>query len=85
MYVLRHYIHRSRLGDPLVRLVNCPWQINGCAQCLDVHSNDARASGETEHLRAGRLGFGISQGIIAESSQNQIRMTGIVDTLKSER
>jgi cytochrome c oxidase subunit II len=46
---------------------------------------DARASGETEHLRAGRLGFGISQDIIAESSQNQIRMTGIVDTLKSER
>jgi AhpD family alkylhydroperoxidase len=27
-------------------------QINGCANCLDMHMKDARARGESEQLRA---------------------------------
>jgi AhpD family alkylhydroperoxidase len=49
MYQLEHYIHNSSLEESLVHLVTMrASQINGCAYCLDVHSKDARALGETE-------------------------------------
>src|SRR5258705_11876332 len=49
MYHLEHYIQNSGLEEPLVHLVKMrASQINGCAYCLDVHSKDARALGETE-------------------------------------
>ena len=43
------YLHGSSLGSRLLHLVEIrASQINGCAQCLDMHSQDARAEGETE-------------------------------------
>jgi AhpD family alkylhydroperoxidase len=49
MYQLEHYIHNSGLEESLVHLVKMrASQINGRAYCLDVHSKDARALGETE-------------------------------------
>jgi AhpD family alkylhydroperoxidase len=49
MYQLERYIHNSGLEESLVHLVKMrASQINGCAYCLDVHSKDARARGETE-------------------------------------
>ncbi len=49
MHELEHYIHNSGLEESLVHLVKIrASQINGCAYCLDVHSKDARALGETE-------------------------------------
>src|ERR1700686_5728730 len=49
MYQLEHYIHNSRLEESLVHLVKMrAYEINGCAYCLDMHSKDARALGETE-------------------------------------
>src|SRR5574340_617221 len=40
---------RSGLERSLLELVKMrASQINGCAYCLDMHSKDARASGETE-------------------------------------
>src|ERR1700716_4161296 len=49
MYQLEHYIHNSGLEESLVHLVKMrASQINGCAYCLDMHSKDARAGGETE-------------------------------------
>ena len=43
-------IHAAgRLEHPLIELVLMRVsQINGCAYCLDMHSKDARAAGETE-------------------------------------
>lgn len=42
-------IHRSGLEPSLLELVKMrASQINGCAYCLDMHSKDARALGETE-------------------------------------
>jgi len=43
-------IHTAgRLEAPLIELVLMRVsQINGCAYCLDMHSKDARAAGETE-------------------------------------
>ena len=46
---LETYIHNAGLEKPLLELVKMrASQINGCAYCLDMHSKDARAAGETE-------------------------------------
>jgi len=46
---LEEYIHSSGLESSLIELVKMrASQINGCAFCLDMHSKDARAAGETE-------------------------------------
>ena len=43
------YIRRSGLEHSLIELVKMrASQINGCAFCLDKHSKDARANGESE-------------------------------------
>lgn len=42
-------IHNSGLEDSLLALVKSrASQINGCTWCLDMHTKDARAQGETE-------------------------------------
>ena len=50
MAALEVYVkHSSNLEKPLLELVRMrASQINGCAYCLDMHSKDARAAGETE-------------------------------------
>ncbi len=46
---LEAYVRNSGLEPSLVELVKMrASQINGCAYCLDMHSKDARAQGETE-------------------------------------
>ncbi len=49
MLGLEEHIHNCGLEAPLLELIKMrASQINGCAFCLDMHSKDARASGETE-------------------------------------
>lgn len=49
LYSLEQYIRRSGLETKLLELVRMrASQLNGCAYCLDMHSKDARAEGETE-------------------------------------
>jgi AhpD family alkylhydroperoxidase len=50
MMALETYVRKSSGLDPsLLQLVRMrSSQINGCAYCLDMHSKDARAEGETE-------------------------------------
>jgi AhpD family alkylhydroperoxidase len=49
MLALEEYLAGSGLEEKLVHLVKMrASQINGCAYCLDMHSIDARAIGETE-------------------------------------
>jgi AhpD family alkylhydroperoxidase len=49
MYGLEHYIQNCGLEHSLLELVKMrASQINGCAYCLDMHSKDARAAGESE-------------------------------------
>ena len=49
MLDLERYVRQSGLETPLLELVRLrASQINGCAYCLDMHSKDARAEGETE-------------------------------------
>lgn len=56
MLAMETYVHNSGLEHSLLELVKMrASQINHCAYCLDMHSKDARAAGETEqrlHLLA---------------------------------
>lgn len=46
---LESYVRHCGLPRKLIELVKMrASQINGCAHCLDMHSKDARAAGETE-------------------------------------
>ncbi len=49
MYGLEKYVRQSGLEPSLLELVKLrASQINGCAFCIDMHTKDARARGETE-------------------------------------
>ena len=49
MYGLETYVRRCGLERSLLELVKLrASQINGCAYCVDMHTKDARAEGETE-------------------------------------
>ncbi|HEX5479583.1 MAG TPA: carboxymuconolactone decarboxylase family protein [Dehalococcoidia bacterium] len=46
---LEQYVRNSGLEHPLLELVKTrASQINGCAYCIDMHTKDARAAGESE-------------------------------------
>jgi AhpD family alkylhydroperoxidase len=49
VYGLEQYVRTSGLDPALLHLVKLRASyINGCAYCIDMHSKDARAAGETE-------------------------------------
>jgi AhpD family alkylhydroperoxidase len=49
MLALETYVKSAGLEQSLLELVRMRTsQINGCAYCLDMHSKDARANGESE-------------------------------------
>ena len=49
MYGLESYVRQCGLERSLLELVKLrASQINGCAYCIDMHTKDARALGETE-------------------------------------
>ena len=49
MSALESYVDGRGLERPLLELIKLrASQINGCAYCIDMHTKDARAAGETE-------------------------------------
>ena len=49
MLGMENYVRQCGLEHSLLELVKTRVsQINGCAHCLDMHTKDARAAGETE-------------------------------------
>ena len=49
MLALQTYVNESGLEHSLLALVKLrASQINGCGYCIDMHTKDARAEGETE-------------------------------------
>jgi AhpD family alkylhydroperoxidase len=49
MLGLERFVKQSKLEPALLQLVKMrASQVNGCAYCLDMHSKDARAEGESE-------------------------------------
>ena len=49
VYALEQYLRTTELPHPLIELVKLRASLmNGCAYCVDIHTKDARAKGETE-------------------------------------
>ncbi|HWH68738.1 MAG TPA: carboxymuconolactone decarboxylase family protein [Candidatus Sulfotelmatobacter sp.] len=49
MLGLEHFVHHCGLPENLLHLLKLRVsQINGCAYCIDMHSKDLRAAGESE-------------------------------------
>jgi AhpD family alkylhydroperoxidase len=49
MYGIEKYVAGCGLEHPLLEVIKIrASQINGCAFCIDMHTKDARAAGETE-------------------------------------
>jgi AhpD family alkylhydroperoxidase len=49
LHRLSEVVEASGLEEPLLELVKIrASQVNGCAYCIDMHTKDARATGETE-------------------------------------
>src|ERR1700727_1924303 len=50
MRALAHYLNQASGLEPSLRelIKTRASQINGCAYCIDMHTKDARAAGETE-------------------------------------
>ncbi|MBP8256200.1 MAG: carboxymuconolactone decarboxylase family protein, partial [Opitutaceae bacterium] len=49
MRTLESYVRQSGIDHALLELVKTrASQVNGCAFCLDMHTKDARAAGESE-------------------------------------
>jgi AhpD family alkylhydroperoxidase len=49
LMALQREVESSGLERPLIELVKIrASQLNGCAYCIDMHTKDARAAGETE-------------------------------------
>src|SRR5690348_15628508 len=49
MSQLEHYVKNCGLEPSLIELIKIrASQLNGCAYCLDMHTKDARAAGESE-------------------------------------
>jgi len=49
MFALEKHLKSSSIDEKLLHLIKLrASQINGCAYCIDMHSKDARAAGDTE-------------------------------------
>jgi AhpD family alkylhydroperoxidase len=49
MYAVERYVRECGLDRRLLELIKLrASQVNGCAYCVDMHTKDARANGETE-------------------------------------
>lgn len=58
MYGLEKYLAESSVEPPLRELVKLrASQINGCAYCIDMHTKNARAAGESEQRLYGLLAW----------------------------
>jgi AhpD family alkylhydroperoxidase len=59
MYKLQKYVDESGIEQSLLELVKTRVsQMNGCAFCIDMHTKDARAAGETEQRLYGLSAWG---------------------------
>jgi AhpD family alkylhydroperoxidase len=58
MNTLEQYLQRSSLEDSLQDLIKTRASIlNGCAYCIDMHTKDARARGESEQRLYGLVAW----------------------------
>src|SRR5437764_199585 len=58
MYAVERYVRKCGLEPTLLELIKLrASQINQCAYCIDMHTKDARAHGETEQRLYGLIAW----------------------------
>jgi AhpD family alkylhydroperoxidase len=81
LHRLNVLVKESGIEPPLLELVKMrASQINGCAFCIDMHSKDARAAGETEQ-RLYALNAWRETTFFSEREQAALAMTEAVTKL----
>src|ERR1044071_4955938 len=84
MYGLEHFVRNCGLEHRLLELVKMrASQINGCAYCIDMHSKDARAAGETEQ-RLYALSAWRETSFFSERERAALALTEEVTQLKND-
>jgi AhpD family alkylhydroperoxidase len=69
MLAIESYLRTCGLDHGLLHLIKLrASQINGCAYCIDMHSKDARAGGESEQ----RL-YALTEGHVPDAAYNAVR------------
>ncbi len=85
MFGLGGYLARSGLEPSLLGLVTIrASQINGCANCLDMHTKDARARGESEQ-RLYLLNAWRESPFYSERERAALRWTEAVTLIADDR
>ncbi len=76
MYALEKYIHAGSLGEALLSLVKTrASQLNGCAWCLDMHAQEARAADVDQRKLDVLAGWHEAAGLFSEREQAALRLT----------
>ena len=79
MLGLENYVRQSGFDPALLELVKLrASQINGCAYCLDMHTKDARARGESEGRGATRGCCGASFAHASPRTVQRLRQTWVI-------
>jgi AhpD family alkylhydroperoxidase len=85
MRTLEKYIHTCGLDPVLRELIKIrASQINGCAYCIDMHTKDARAHGETEQ-RIYALGAWRETPFFSEKERAALAWTEAVTLISTSR
>jgi AhpD family alkylhydroperoxidase len=82
----QNFVNQCGLEHPLLELVKMrASQINGCAYCLDMHSKDARAAGETEQRLYLLDAWREAAHLYSERERAALAFTEAVTTLPSRQ
>src|SRR6476469_10019602 len=86
MLALENFVAKSsKLERSLIELVKMrASQLNGCAYCIDMHSKDARAAGETEQ-RLYALSAWEETSFFTDRERAALRLTEAVTVLAGAR
>ena len=85
MYGLKSVVQRSGLPSSLVHLIKVRVSlINGCGFCIDMHTKDARAEGETEQ-RLYLLGAWREATVYSERERAALAWADAVTVLDDQR
>ena len=85
MLTLEHQVGKLGIEPALLHLIKLrASQINGCAYCIDMHSKDARAGGETEQ-RLYALNAWAETPFFTEKERAALAWTEAVTVIHQER
>lgn len=84
MLGLETYLHNCGLKPPLLHLIKTrASQINGCAFCIDMHTKEARADGESEQ-RLYALSAWVETSFFTPAERAVLALTEVVTCISEQ-